>query len=201
MPTKQAAEKARIVEAAYRCLADSDGATASITDILTVAGLSTRAFYRHFESKDGLLRTMFREDADRVMVELRAATAAAATPAAALRELVHGMLRLTADADRRQRVLVLASEEAQRARGHAAEQARFLAALEAAIAGILRAGLADGSFPWADPEPDARSIRAALGQAFMEQMLQTASVSPAEAAEQVTGFALRALGAATAHDR
>ena len=40
MPPKQAAaERARIMEAAYRCLADSDGATASITDILSTAGL------------------------------------------------------------------------------------------------------------------------------------------------------------------
>ncbi|SEF55682.1 regulatory protein, tetR family [Thermomonospora echinospora] len=195
MPTEQATEKARIVEAAHRCLVDSDGVTASVTGILTTAGLSTRAFYRHFESKDGLLLAMFREDADRVTAELRAAAAAAPTPGEALRQLIHGMLRLTAEAPRRRRILVLVSEEAQRARGYAAEHARFRAAQEATIAEILRAGLADGSFPWADPEPDARSIRAALGQAFMEQMLQTAEAGPAEAAEQVTRFAFRALGA------
>ncbi|WP_119729935.1 TetR/AcrR family transcriptional regulator [Thermomonospora amylolytica] len=192
---KQAAEKAQIVEAAYRCLADTDGATASITDILATAGLSTRAFYRHFQSKDGLLLTMFREDADRVMQELRAMIAAAPTPAEALRALMHGMLRLTADPSRRRRVLVLTSQEAQRARGYAAERARFLAVQDSVIAGILRAGLADGSFPRAEPESDSRFIRAALGHAFEAQMQQTTPLRPEEAADQVTDFALRALGA------
>ncbi|WP_041439735.1 MULTISPECIES: TetR/AcrR family transcriptional regulator [Thermomonospora] len=194
-PKQAAAERARIMEAAYRCLADSDGATASITDILSTAGLSTRAFYRHFDSKDGLLLAMFRRDADRLLAELREATSAAATPAEALRVMAHVMLRLTADPRRRRRVLVLTSAEARRARGYAAEHQRFVAAQEAAIAEILRAGRADGSFPWADPEGDARFIQAALGQAFMEQMTQTARLGPAEAADQVVGFALRALGA------
>ncbi|TNY37602.1 TetR/AcrR family transcriptional regulator [Thermomonospora catenispora] len=193
--SKQAAEKAQIVEAAYRCLADTDGATASITAILTAAGLSTRAFYRHFQSKDGLLLTMFREDADRVMQELRAQVAAAPTPTEALRALIHGMLRLTADPARRRRVLVLTSQEAQRARGYTAELARFRAIQDSVISGILRSGLADGSFPRAEPDSDARFIRAALDQAFEEQMRQTSSLGPEEAAEQVCGFALRALGA------
>jgi len=193
---KQAAEKAGIIEAAYRCLADSDGTTASITDILAAANLSTRAFYRHFGSKDDLLLTMFRQDAEAVIGELRAVTVAAPTPAEALRGLIHGMLRLTTEGRRRRRVLILTSEEAQRARGYAAERARFLTAQEQMIAEILYAGHADGSFPWADPEPDARSIRAALGQAFEDRMTSPAPLSPAETAEQVTGFALRALGAA-----
>jgi AcrR family transcriptional regulator len=198
---QQAEEKARIIEAAYRCLADSNGATASITDILAAAGLSTRAFYRHFESKDELLLSMLREDTERVVAEMRASMAAAPDPSGALRELVHGMLRLTAEEPRRRRVLVLSSEEAQRARGYTAERARFMAAQEAAIAEVLHAGLRDGSFPWADPEPDARSIQAAIGQAFQEQMLQTATVGPAEAADQVTDFALRALGATAGRTR
>jgi AcrR family transcriptional regulator len=193
--SQQTAEKARIVEAAYRCLADSDGATASITDILTAANLSTRAFYRHFEFKDDLLLTMFRQDADAVTAELRAIIARAHTPSAALRELIHGMLRLTDEEPRRRRVLVLTSEETQRARGYSTEHSRFMTAQEQLIVEILRAGRDDGSLPWADPEPDARSIRAALGQAFEERLSQMVSTSPAEAADQVTDFALRALGA------
>lgn len=193
--SKQAAEKAQIVEAAYRCLADTDGATASITAILTTAGLSTRAFYRHFQSKDGLLLTMFREDADRVMQELQAAVAAAPTPAEALRALIREMLRLTVDPSRRRRVLVLTSQEARRARGYAAELARFRAIQDSAISDILRSGLADGSFPRAKPESDARFIRAALDQAFEEQMRRTTSLGPTEAADQVWEFSLRALGA------
>jgi AcrR family transcriptional regulator len=50
----------RIINAAYRCLAAAAGAPVSITDILEEAGLPTRAFYRHFESKDALLLSMLR---------------------------------------------------------------------------------------------------------------------------------------------
>lgn len=193
--SKQAAEKARIVEAAYRCLADSDGMTVSITDILTTANLSTRAFYRHFGSKDDLLLTMFRQDAEAVLGELRAIAAAAPTPVEALRGLIHGLLRLTVEERRRHRVMILTSEEAQRAKGYAAERSRLLAAQEQLITEILYAGQKDGSFPCAAPEPDARSIRAALVQAFEEQLTSPAPPSPAEAAEQVADFSLRALGA------
>ena len=195
MPPGQATERVRIINAAYRCLAAAEGAPVSITDILNEAGLSTRAFYRHFESKDALLLSMFRRDSTRVMTELRSFVASAAGPPEALGLLIGGMLRITSDERRRSRVLALSSGDATRARGYAEERARALADQESLIAEILKAGLADGSFPWADPEPDARSIRAALGQAFEDQMAGTARDSAATVAEQITGFALRALGA------
>jgi AcrR family transcriptional regulator len=191
----QVAERVRIIEAAYRCLAVAEGAPVSITEILGAAGLSTRAFYRHFESKDALLLAMFRRDSTRVMTELRSIAGSAGNPPEALGGLIDGMLRITADDRRRRRVLALSAGDATRARGYAEERARALADQETIIAEILEAGRADGSFPWADPKPDARSIRAALGQAFEDQMAGTASDSASTVAVQITGFALRALGA------
>jgi len=47
-------------------------AAASVADILDEAQLSTRAFYRHFDSKDALLRAMYRRDAESVARRLRA---------------------------------------------------------------------------------------------------------------------------------
>jgi AcrR family transcriptional regulator len=185
----------RIINAAYRCLADAEGAPVSIIDILHAAGLSTRAFYRHFESKDALLLSMFKRDSTRVMTELRSLVASADSAPTALGLLIHGMLQITADPRRRSRVLVLSTGEAARAKGYAAERARALTDQESIIAEILRTGLADGSFPWADPEPDARSIRAALGQAFEDQMAGTAHDDAVTVAAQITEFALRALGA------
>ncbi|MFI0482894.1 TetR/AcrR family transcriptional regulator [Actinomadura sp. 9N215] len=195
MPGQVAAERVRIMDAAYRCLADARGAPVSITEILTAAGLSTRAFYRQFESKDALLLAMFRRDSTRVMAELREVAASAASPAEALGGLIAGMLAITADERRRRRVLALTSGEATRARGYAGERGRVMAEQEAVIAEILAAGRADGSFPLADPGQDARFVRAALGQAFEDQMAGTADATAAETAARLTGFALRALGA------
>ena len=59
--TADTGERSRIIEAAYRCLVDSGGGGLSVTGVLNAAGLSTRAFYRHFDSKDALLLAMFRE--------------------------------------------------------------------------------------------------------------------------------------------
>jgi AcrR family transcriptional regulator len=191
----QAAERAKIMEAAYRVLAAGDGAPISIAEILAAAGLSTRAFYRHFESKDGLILAMFRRDADRVLAELQGAAAAAPSAAEALRAWVAGMLRLSADPRRRQRALVLGSDEATRARGYRAERDRYEAAENAALAQILHRGRGDGSFPRARPATDAAFIRAALHQAVDEQLSQTGAAGAEEAAQAVLDFALRAVGA------
>jgi AcrR family transcriptional regulator len=192
----QSDERTRIMDAAYQVLSANAGASASVAGILAAAGLSTRAFYRHFGSKDDLLLAMFRRDNDRVNAEMRAAVTAAASPADALGAFVHGTLRLTSERRRRARVLVMTSEEARRARGYDTERSRSALGQQTAIAAILERGRADGSFPWvSDPDADARAIVAALRSAFDEQIARTATVTAAQAADQVVDFALRALGA------
>ncbi|MEV4136127.1 TetR/AcrR family transcriptional regulator [Dactylosporangium sp. NPDC049742] len=195
--TADTGERSRIIEAAHRCLVDAGGEGLSVTGVLTAAGLSTRAFYRHFGSKDALLLAMFRRDSDRVHAELTAAADSAATPPDALRAWICGFLSLTADSRRRRGVLVMSCGELMGTAGYAAERARQLGAHRCAIAAILERGRVDGSLPWADPEADARTITAALSAAFQERMAASPSPEAAEAAAgQVTDFALRALGAA-----
>lgn len=194
MPTGTV-ERERIIKAAYHCLDEAGGGSASVNDILRAAGLSTRAFYRHFDSKDDLLLAMFRRDSERLLAELQGAAAEAATPVDALRGWIVTMLRVTSDKRRRRHVQILSSEGAQRAVGYGAERSRSMAAQEAALAQILHRGLRNGSFPWAEPESDARFIRAVIGQAFEEQMASSASTDAGEAADRVLEFSLRALGA------
>jgi AcrR family transcriptional regulator len=195
VPAKDAAdERARIMTAAYRLLAAGSDPL-SVSDVLTAAGLSTRAFYRHFDSKDALLAAMYRMDSSRVLVELQAEADGAPTAHEALRLWTRGMLRLTDDGRRRRRVLVLASDEVRRARGHRLESQRYQRAEEAALAGILRRGLEDGSFPWARPHLDAGFVRAALQQVFSDLMAQESPRDVAGASEDLLGFVLRALGA------
>ncbi|MEV0136447.1 TetR/AcrR family transcriptional regulator [Dactylosporangium sp. NPDC050688] len=198
--TADTGERSRIIDAAYQCLVDTDGGGLSVTGVLTAAGLSTRAFYRHFDSKDALLLAMFRRASDRVHAELTVAAAAAATPPEALRAWICGFLSLTADRHRRRRVLAMSCGELMGTAGYAAERARMTGAHHAAIALILERGRADGSLPWADPDADARTITAALSAAFQERMAQSPrdDAAATRAAEQVTDFAFRALGAASA---
>jgi AcrR family transcriptional regulator len=194
----ECAERSKILEAAYRCLMDNNGAGASVNGILAEAGLSTRAFYRHFDSKDALFLAMFRRDSERVHAELTDLAGAAPAPRDALRRWIEGFLALTADPRRRRRVLVMSSEELMRTTGYAAERARMSAEHRRTIAAILARGRADGSLPWAEPEADAGMIMAALTQAFQDLMTGAVEDSAHEAAEQLTSFTFRALGASVA---
>lgn len=121
-------ERTKIMDAAYRRLASTKGTSLSVTDLLRAAGLSTRAFYRHFDSKDELLLALVRRDAERVTADSEATATAAVFPRAALAGSIDGMLQIPADPRRRQRVLLLSSEEVTRARGCGAERQRFQAA-------------------------------------------------------------------------
>jgi AcrR family transcriptional regulator len=188
-------ERARILDAAYAILAANTGGSLSVTEVLDAAGLSTRALYRHFESKDALLLALFRRDAERLNARLEAAVRAAPTPRAALVGWIEGTLRVVADPRSRQRVLVFSSEEVTRARGISAERHRLQEVQAEAISRIVAAGRADGSFPWAVLPADARAIRAALGEALLEQINGLASLPPEAAARDLADFALRALGA------
>jgi AcrR family transcriptional regulator len=193
-PADRADERARIVEAAYRLLADSDGASVPITDVLAAAGMSTRAFYRHFDSKDALLLAMFRSDSERVLGELRGSAERAETAREALHGWIISMLRLAADPRRRWRALVLASDEVTRAKGFRAERERYRAGQDGAVADLLRRGLTDGSVRTADPEHDAPLVRAAFSEGFEMVMGLPVGADVGPVAASVLAFVDRALG-------
>ena len=181
------------MEAAYRILAAEQHATLAVADVLAEAGLSTRAFYRYFDSKDTLLLAMFRRDSERVLAELQAAAAATPNAVEALRSWIYGMVRLTADPRRRQRALVLDSGEVTRAKGHRTERARYEAAMDAVLTQILHRGHSEGSFPLARPSLDARYLRAVLDQAVRDQMSAYSAAGADDAAADLFDFAVRAL--------
>ncbi|MFF5992006.1 TetR/AcrR family transcriptional regulator [Prauserella flavalba] len=190
----ESAERGRIIEAASHCLATGEARGVSVTDILATSGLSTRAFYRHFRSKDSLLLAMFRREYEGVLAELRDAVATPC-PRQALAAWIEGMLRVAAQARSGRRVMLLGSPDLAGAKGFTAEAARAAAAHQEAIAQILRRGRDDGSFPLTDPGPDAKAIRAALHETFTELLSGASTMSTDDAAAEVTRFALRALGA------
>jgi AcrR family transcriptional regulator len=185
------------MDAAYDLLVARKGESLSVTDVLQATGLATRAFYRHFESKDALLLALYRRDSERFLTELEADAAAAGSPGEALIGWINGMLRIAAQPRRRQRAVVLSASAVLKAAGFEEEHAWFKDAHENGIVRILERGRADNSFAWADPTADARAIRAMLWQAFHDQMTGRAGISAAQAQAEVVSFAFRALGAAT----
>jgi AcrR family transcriptional regulator len=188
-------EEAAVIEAAYRTLAAREAAAVSVAEILREAGLSTRAFYRHFRSKDDLLLAMFRSDSRHVQARLEMVVATAPTPWRALVAWIDELLRIGYDPRRARRVRVLTAGETRSANGYATAYDEMLTAQRSVLVDILERGRADSSLPLADPGPDARAIQSIVSRLLEDASLGVATVAYAEALRHTTAFAGRALGA------
>ena len=69
-----------LLDAALAVMERNGYVDAAVADILREADLSTRSFYRHFESKDQLLCALFRREAEAAAVRLHAKVDAAPDP-------------------------------------------------------------------------------------------------------------------------
>ena len=152
---------------------------AAVADILREAELSTRSFYRHFESKDQLLCALFRREADAAAARLRAKVEAAANPREALDAWIDEILSFGHDRVKAARVSVLGSPGAMKAEGYAREMHHASEVLTAPLEALLRDGAADGSFPLADPPADAPLIQSVVWAA--------AGLHPGSGQASVTG--------------
>ena len=167
---------------------------AAVADILREADLSTRSFYRHFESKDQLLCALFRREADAAAARLRAKVDAAATPRAALHAWIDEILSFGHHRVKAARVSVLGSPGAMKAEGYVDEMRHASEVLTAPLEALLRDGAADGSFPLADPVADAPLVRSVVWAAAGLNPAREKATSRTEAARQVRSFCERALG-------
>ncbi len=111
-------DEVRILLNAALVVMERNGYTdAAVADILDEADLSTRSFYRHFESKDQLLCALFRREADTVATRLRAKVDATRTPREALRAWIDEILSFGHDRVKAARVSVLGSARSHAGRG------------------------------------------------------------------------------------
>ncbi len=183
--------------AAYRFLADAQGGPVLMATLLRSAGVSSRAFYRHFVSKDDLYLALLEEQCRAVVSQVdRVAEAAAGAPAEQLAAWVKAIVDIVVDPSQRMRLMVIDSEEVRAAKGYRQARDRLHAERERSLAEILRRGQRDGSFPLTEPEVDAMAINAAISR-----MLGAQTTDDPEAFKQaqvaVLDFALRAVGALT----
>ena len=152
------------------------------------------SFYRHFESKDQLLSALYRREAEAAVSRLQEKVDAAADPRAALDAWIDEILSFGHHRAKAARVAVLGSAGAMRAEGYAAETCRAATLLMAPLQTLLAEGVADGSFPLADPVADAALVQSVVWAAA--GLNPTREKLPrAEASRQVRSFCERALGA------
>jgi len=159
---KHEGEERALMRAAYRVMAQHESQTASVQEILAEAGLSTRAFYRHFASKEDLLVAMVREDSTRADAQLAEVVRAAATPTGAILAWIDHWLGLAYDPARLRHTRVLSSDEAVAVAGRRNVRDAVQRTSVAMLAQVLAAGQRSGEFPTAQPDDDARAIQAVV---------------------------------------
>ena len=155
-------ERRAIIRAAYRLIGRETGFV-SVQDILEEAGLSTRAFYRHFASKDELILFMYSSDNERVAAAQWAATEETEDPWEALRAWVDVSLSVAYDQAPGQHSRVLSSGEARSAQGWFGEYLKGIARSLASLEALLSRGVNEGSFHSEKPGADAQIIFGATG--------------------------------------
>ena len=110
-----------LLDAALAVMERNGYVDAAVADILREADLSTRSFYRHFESKDQLLCALYRREAEAAAARLHAKVDAASDPRAALDAWIDEILSFGHHRTKAARVAVLGSPGAMRAEGYAEE--------------------------------------------------------------------------------
>jgi AcrR family transcriptional regulator len=164
-------------------------AATTVAAVLSEAGLSTRAFYRHFASKDELLLAVYATESDAAAARLDARVAAAGAPRAALDAWITETLALAFSPRRAARTRTLLAEGRRLEASHPGEASRIVRSQLAPLERLLAAGRDAGVFPGARPVDDARSVYA----------LTMALVADRLGEDEHRGRATASLGAARDH--
>jgi len=192
---KAADEVDRLLAAAERVLGRDGYGGLRVDDVLDEAGLSTRAFYRHFRGKAELFVALFDREAARAQTRLRARIEAESTPDAQVRAWVAASLGFAFDPRLARRTRLFSLEEHVVARDFPEEIQRCVEAqLEPLEAAIAR-GRDTAVFPHAEPARDARAIHHLCAGLMRDQLLGVSALRRDDAVALATGFAIQTLHA------
>jgi AcrR family transcriptional regulator len=147
-----------VLDAAMRVMARNGYARMSVDAVLSEAGLSTRAFYRHFESKEALLLGLMLRDAQSVGRSLERAVAQAPNPVSAVEAWVDSSLDVYYEPKRAART-ALFNSPAIRASYPLADASREMRHIFCPpLARALRAGHDAGVLHSPTPDVDAHTV-------------------------------------------
>ena len=184
-----------IVTAASKSLREQGVRGLSVAAVLDRAQLSTRAFYRHFESKDQLVAAVFLEMARVEMRRLKRKMSTAATPVEAVAAWVDGRLDLAFDENIKSDLRQLSLEaQSQMFASPELIQPAYAQMLEP-LTEQLRRGVEVGVFHGIDPISDAQSIQGVVW-ASTERHWTTGDCERDDVRRTTMQFCLRGLGVA-----
>lgn len=181
-----------LVAATWAVAAQAGSIEPSVREILVEAGLSTKAFYRHFRSKDDLLLLAFDEGTRRLVEYLEHRMSASADPFVNIAEWVEGYVRQAAPPVARH-VLPWSVGIGRMAvhfpDNYRDNQAAMVEPLHREIAGAVRSGRAHSP----DPERDAWIIFGYSDEALRRHLIHD-TAPDRRTVDQLVTFAFRALG-------
>jgi AcrR family transcriptional regulator len=184
-----------ILSAASKIVQESGVGALSIAQVLTRAQLSTRAFYRHFDSKDQLVSELFIEMARVEMLRLRKKMPTAQDPIRGVAVWIDGRLDLAFN-DQLRSDLRRMSFEAQSQMFAAPELVgRAYGEILRPLIEQLERGRELGLFVGIDVQDEAQSIHGVVWS-HVEQQWATGSCDLARLRTHVLRFCLRGLGVA-----
>lgn len=151
-----------LIRAVHRLARHRTYREVTVAEILAETGLGTRAFYRHFGSKDDLLVATFAYETTLVVEQLSASMADEPSAAAQFERWIDWYVSMLSEPRRLERFMVLQQEHDRLIRGHRDRMIRLDRDRDAILVSILERGVADGSFPLAQPVDDAPIIHSLI---------------------------------------
>jgi AcrR family transcriptional regulator len=183
-----------ILSAAAKIVREEGVGAVSVAQVLSRSQLSTRAFYRHFDSKDDLVSAVFLDMARVEMRRLRRRTTAAPDPVRAVAAWIDGRLDLAFNNEIRsdlRQVSLEAQSQMFAAPGVVGPAYREMLR---PLVEQLRRGMELGLFTEIDdPDGEALSIQGVVW-AVVERQWATGGCDPDELRQRVQRFCLRGLG-------
>jgi AcrR family transcriptional regulator len=183
-----------LLAAAEVALAEQGYGGLRVEDVLDAAGLSTRAFYRHFRGKSELFLALFDREMTRAQQRLSARLARASTPEAKVAAWTAAMLALAYDGRLSRRTRLFLVERQVIAREFPDEIGRCIRLMLEPLEGAIADGRDVGVFPVADPQRDALAIHHLCTGLMTDRLLGIGGgLSRDEAVALATRFALTTL--------
>jgi AcrR family transcriptional regulator len=186
-------EVEQLLTAAEAVLARGGYAGLRVDDVLAEAGLSTRAFYRHFGGKSELFLALFDREATRAGERLGRKVAAAGSPVQKVEAWVAATLALAYDARLARRTRVFLVERQVIAAEFPDDVIRCVRRQLAPLEEAIDEGRASGAFPAAEPERDALAIHHLCSGLMTDKLLDTGTLGRDNAVALATRFALATL--------
>lgn len=184
-----------ILTAATKSVREQGVRGLSIAAVLDRAQLSTRAFYRHFDSKDELVAAVFLEMARAEMRRLRKSMRDAADPVEAVTAWIDARLDLAFDEEIKSDLRRLSTEAQSQMFASPELIAPAYAVMLEPLVEQLGRGVEQGVFRGVDPMTEALSIQGVVW-ASTERQWAAGDCVRTEIRDHVLRFCLRGLGVA-----